>query len=78
MENNAVTLSLYQFSHLIDLETRVNVLIERLDNDESLDKEDVLRIIGTDSAIEVAEKIKKHKRWEHNWEKEVSRICDKE
>lgn len=78
MENNTVTISVYQFAHLIDLETRLNILIERLENDIGFDKEDVLRVIGTDSALEVAEKIKFDKAWENNWNKRVGEICSKE
>ena len=58
MENNAVLISMDELTGLLDLKTRVDVLIERVAHDDFFRTEDVLRIIGTDEAVELADKLR--------------------
>ena len=58
MENNAVLISMDELSGLLDLKTRVDVLIERIAHDDFFRTEDVLRILGTDEAVKLADKLR--------------------
>ena len=58
VENNAVLISTDEFAWLLDLKTRVDVLIERIAHDDFFRTEDVLRILGTDEAVELADKLR--------------------
>ena len=61
MENNAILISMDELSGLLDLKTRVDVLIERIAHDDFFRTEDVLRILGTDEAVELADKLREKK-----------------
>ena len=58
VENNTVLISTDEFALLLDLKTRVDVLIERIAHDDFFRTEDMLRIIGTDEAVELADKLR--------------------
>ena len=58
MENNAVLISMDELTGLLDLKTRVDVLIERVAHDDFFRTEDVLRILGTDEAVKQADKVR--------------------
>lgn len=58
VENNTVLISMDELAWLLDLKTRVDVLIERIAHDDFFRTEDVLRIIGTDKAVELADKLR--------------------
>ena len=58
VENNTVLISTDEFAWLLGLKTRVDVLIERIAHDDFFRTEDVLRIIGTDEAVELADKLR--------------------
>ena len=58
VENNTVLISMAELSWLLDLKTRVDVLIERIAHDDFFRTDDVLRIIGTDEAVELADKLR--------------------
>lgn len=58
MENNAVLISMDELAGLLDLKTRVDVLIERVAHDDFFRTEDVLRILGTDEAVKLADKLR--------------------
>ena len=58
VENNTVLISTDEFAWLLDLKTRVDVLIERIAHDDFFRTEDVLRILGTDEAVELADKLR--------------------
>lgn len=58
VENNTVLISMAELAGLLDLKTRVDVLIERIAHDDFSRTEDVLRIIGTDKAVELADKLR--------------------
>lgn len=54
-----VTISLKRYDELVDLETRVNVAVERIIHDEFVRMEEILWILGTESAVEKAEILRK-------------------
>ena len=58
VENNTVLISMDELALLLDLKTRVDVLIERIAHDDYFRTEDVLRILGTDEAVELADKLR--------------------
>ena len=54
-----------RFLELLNIETRVNVLVDIIDQEEFVSKETILRVLGTEKAIEVADRI-------HRKDKEMS------
>lgn len=54
-----------RFLELLNIETRVNVLVDIIDREEFVSKETILRVLGTEKAIEVADRI-------HRKDKEMS------
>ena len=58
VENNTVLISMDELAGLLDLKTRVDVLIERIAHDDFFRTEDVLRIIGTAEAVKLADKLR--------------------
>lgn len=56
-----VTLTLERFMQLKELETRVNILVERIDHDEYMNVEDLLWALGTENAVEIAQKMRDEK-----------------
>ena len=58
VENNTVLISMAELAGLLDLKTRVDVLIERIAHNDFFRTEDVLRILGTDEAVELADKLR--------------------
>lgn len=63
-EQATVTLTLERFMQLIELETRVNILVERIDHDEYMNVEDLLWALGTENAVEIAQKMRDEKEKE--------------
>ena len=61
VENNTVLISMDELALLLDLKTRVDVLIERIAHNDFFRTEDVLRILGTDEAVELADKLREKK-----------------
>lgn len=59
-----------RYEQLLDLETRVDVAVERMTNDEYCNLEDVLRILGTELVINRADKIREEER---KWKQEYFR-----
>ena len=58
VENNTVLISMDELAWLLGLKTRVDVLIERIAHDDFFRTEDVLRILGTDEAVKLADKLR--------------------
>ena len=56
--NNSILISTEDFVELMGLKTRVDVLIERIAHDDLFRTEDALRILGTDEAVELADKLR--------------------
>ena len=65
-----VTIPQMEYKMLLDLETRVDVAVERMTNDEYCKIEDVLRILGTELALQKADEIREKERADREaWEK---------
>lgn len=60
-----VTIPQDRYENLLDLETRVVVAVERMANDECCKIEDVLRILGTELALQRADEIREEERKRH-------------
>ena len=54
-----------RFLELLNIETRVKVVVDIIDHEEFVSKETILRILGTEKANEVADRI-------HRKDKEMS------
>lgn len=59
MGDAMITIQVKRFLELIKIETRVDILVDMLGRDEFVSKETILRIIGTEKAIEVADRIRR-------------------
>lgn len=64
MENTnlMVTIPIFRYEQLLDTETRVDVAVERMTNDEYCRIEDILRILGTELALQKADEIREADR----------------
>lgn len=60
LDTSVVVIPLKRYEELLDLETRVNVVVERVTHDKYFEKEDVLWVLGTDLAVDLAMEITKH------------------
>lgn len=60
-----VTISQGRYEELLDTETRVNVAVERIGHDQLISMEDVLYILGTKEAVEIAEKMREEAKRRH-------------
>ena len=65
MDDLRITIPTERFSELIKIEARVDILVDMIGRDEFVSKETILRIIGTEKTIEVADRI-------HRKDKEMS------
>lgn len=67
MENKdlVVTMPLTRYDQLLDVETRVDVAVERMTNDEYCKTEDILRILGTELALQKADEIREEEKKQH-------------
>ena len=65
MDDSRITITTERFSELIKTESRAEILVDMIKRDEFISKETILRIIGTEKAIEVADRI-------HRKDKEMS------
>lgn len=68
-----VTITLERFMQLMELETRVNIIVERIDHDEYMNVEALLWALGTENAVEIAQKMRDEKEKE-----ERERSCKEE
>lgn len=59
LDTSVVVIPLKRYEELLDLETRVNVVVERVTHDKYFEKEDVLWVLGTDLAVDLAMEITK-------------------
>ena len=58
MDNYNVKIHVIRFEELLDNETRLNILTEKLIRNEYIDTEEALRIIGSEVAIKKADELK--------------------
>ena len=59
MGDAMITIQAKRFLELIKIETRVDILVDMIGRDEFVSKETILRIIGTEKAIEAADRIRR-------------------
>lgn len=59
LDTSVVVIPLNRYEGLLDLETRVNVVVERMTHDKYFEKEDILWVLGTDQAVDLAMEITK-------------------
>ena len=59
MDDAMITIQVERFLELIKIETRVDILVDMIERDEFVSKEEILRILGTEKAIEVADRIRR-------------------
>lgn len=64
-EQATVTLALERYMQLMELETRVNILVERIDHNEYMNVEELLWALGTENAVEIAQKMRDEKEMEN-------------
>lgn len=67
MDNLNVTIPLERYEELLDIETRVNVVLDLLKHETVLKTKDILFILGTSLAIDLAEELEKEEN--ELWEK---------
>ena len=65
--DDMIKLSRYRYEQLLDLETRVNVAVERILHKEYMEMKEILWILGTDLAIETAHELERKEK--EQWEK---------
>ena len=63
--DDMIKISRYRYEQLLDLETRVNVAVERILHKEYMEMKEILWILGTDLAIETAHELepKDKEKW---------------
>ena len=59
MDDSMITIQVERFLELIKIETRVDILVSMIDRNEFVSKDEILRILGTEKAIEVADRIRR-------------------
>lgn len=60
--DRTVKISQHRYEQLLDIETRVDVVVERITREKYMGMEDILRTLGTELAIQGAEEMKEEKR----------------
>ena len=58
MDNGNVTIPIVRFAELLDKETRIDILTDKLIRDDCINTEEALRIIGSDVAVKRADELK--------------------
>lgn len=76
LDSNVVVIPLQRYEELIQKETRLNVVVERLMHCDFFGKEDILWVLDTELSVELAyelhEKSKKEREeWWKNHKKEI-------
>ena len=59
-----VTITQHRYEQLLDIETRVDVAVERITREKCMGMEEILRTLGTELALQRAEEMKEEKRKE--------------
>lgn len=65
IDEQMICISKERYDQLLRIETRVDVAVERMINDEYCNLEDVLRILGTELALQRADEIREEERKRH-------------
>lgn len=72
-EQQKISITLGRYAQLLELEARVNIIVERIDHDEYMNVEELLWALGTENAVEIAQKMRDEKEKE-----EMERSCKEE
>lgn len=64
LDTSVVVIPLERYNELLQKETRVNVLAERLWHNDFLSREDILWILDTELSVSVAEELRKQSEME--------------
>ena len=59
MDDSRITITTERFSELIKAEARAEILVDMIERDEFVSKETILRILGTEKAVEIADRIRR-------------------
>lgn len=62
IENTSITINIGRYTELIESETRLQVLVDVMENKRFISTEDMLSIIGTPSALGLLSQIKMEER----------------
>lgn len=57
-----VTITQHRYEQLLDIETRVDVAVERITREKYIGMEDILRTLGTELAIQGAEEMEEEEK----------------
>lgn len=72
-EQQKISITLGRYAQLLELETRVNIVVERIEHEKFFGIEDLLWALGTENAVEMAQKMRDEKEKE-----ERERSCKEE
>ena len=61
-----ITVPVYLYNNLVEMKTRVNVLLDMLENNNYMSTDEILRTLGTELAIEEADRREKEKNERFN------------
>ena len=77
--DDMIKISRYRYEQLLDLESSVNVAVERILHKEYMEMKEILWILGTDLAIETAHELerKDKEKWE-KYDKEHKEVTGNE
>lgn len=68
-ENQKIQISVGRFAQLVEMETRINIIVERIEHEEYMNTEDLLWALGTELSVELAQKMRDEKnREKEKWE----------
>lgn len=79
--DDMIKISRYRYEQLLDIETRVNVAVERILHKEYMETKEILWILGTDLAVETAMELdhkdkEKWKEYNENHEEVIDNESD--
>ena len=60
-EQQKMNITIGRYAQLLELETRVNIVVERIKHKEYIGVEDLLWALGTENAVEMAQKMRDEK-----------------
>lgn len=60
--NMTVTITQHRYEELLDIETRVDVVVEKITREKYMGMEEILRTLGTELALQGAEEMMEEQR----------------
>lgn len=68
LDTSIVIVPMKRYEELLNLETRVKVVVERILHNEFLNKEDILWLLDTEVSVELAQELhEKSKKEQEKW-----------